>query len=191
MFLEAFAEAGAGSEEQGADGGFGAVEDGGDFGDAEFIDGGEQEGVAFGFGKALDFAEGGGDLAGVGEGLVGGNGAGDEGGGEGFVELVGTDATAAVDGEVPGDADEPDAKVADGGKLFLVFEHAEEGVLDDVFGFGTVAEDGMGDAEEQGRVSLDERGEVRLRCGFLGDKRHVPMPFPVAGQLQPTARRHD
>ena len=119
ILLEPFAEAGAGAEEQGADGGFGAVEDGGDFGDAEFVDGGEEQGVALGFGEALDFAEGGGDLAGVGEGLVGGNGVGDEGFGEGFVELVGADAAAAVDGEVPGDADEPDAEVADCGELEL------------------------------------------------------------------------
>ena len=93
------------------------MEDGGDLGDAELVDGGEQQGVALGFGEALDFAEGGGDLAGVGEGLVGGDGVGDEGFGEGFVELVGTDAAAAIDGQVPGDADQPDAEVADFGEL--------------------------------------------------------------------------
>jgi hypothetical protein len=122
---------------------------------------------------------------------IGGDGAGDAGFGEGFVELVGTDAATAVDGEVPGDADEPDAEVADGGKILLVFKDAEEGVLDDVFGFGTVAENGMGNAEEQAGVGLDERRDVRLRGSFCGDKRHVPIPFPVAGQLQPTARSHD
>ncbi len=100
--------------------------------------------------------------------------------GEGFVELVGADAAAAVDGEVPGDADEPDAEVADVGELELMFENAEEDVLDDVFGLGAVAEDGVGDAEEQRGVGLDERGQVGLRCGFRGDKRHVPSPFPVA-----------
>src|SRR6202042_3746155 len=103
-FLEPFAEAGAGAEEQGADGGFGAVEDGGDFGDAELVDGGEEQGVALGFGEGLDFAEGGGDLAGVREGLVGGSCTGYEGFGEGLVELVGADAAAAIDGQVPGDA---------------------------------------------------------------------------------------
>ena len=61
--------------------------------------------MALGFGEALDFPESGGDLAGVGEGLVGGGGAGDERFGEGLVELVGTDAAAAVDGQVPSDAD--------------------------------------------------------------------------------------
>ncbi len=66
LFLEAFAEAGAGAEEQGSDGGFGAIEDGGDFGDAEVVEGGEEQGVAFGFGEALDLAKDGGDLAGVG-----------------------------------------------------------------------------------------------------------------------------
>jgi hypothetical protein len=74
-------------------------------------------------------------VAGVGEGLAGGCGAGDEGGGEVVVELVGTDAAAAVDGEVPGDADVPDAEVADGREIELVgfagvLQNAEEGVLD-------------------------------------------------------------
>ncbi len=143
--------------------------------------------MALGFGEALDFAEGGGDLAGVGEGLIGGDGAGDEGFGEGFVELIGADAATAVDGEVPGDADEPDAEVADGGELLLVFEDAEEDVLDDVFRLGAVAEDGVGDAKEQAGVRLDERGQGGLRWSISGDKRHVPMPFPVAGEVQPTA----
>lgn len=184
-FLEALAEAGAGAEEQGSDCGFAAVEDGGDFGDAELVEGGEEKGVALGFGEALDLAEDGGDLAGVGEGLVGGCGAGDERGGEGLVELVGADAAAAVDGEVPGDADEPDAEVADGREFELMFEHAEEDVLDYVFGLGAVAEDGVGDAEEERGVGLDECGEIGLRCGGLGgDECHVPFSFPVA------ARRH-
>ncbi len=184
MLLEAFAEAGAGAEEQGADGGFGAVEDGGDFGDAELVDGGEEQGVALGLGEALDFLKRRRDLAGVGEGLVGGCGVGDEGRGEGLVELVGADAAAAVDGEVPGDANEPDAEVADGGELLFVFEYAQEDVLDYIFGFGAVAEDGVGDTKEQRGVGLDERGQVGLRCCFRGDKRHVPSPFPVA------TRRH-
>ncbi len=189
-FSRPFAEAGAGAEEQGADGGFGAVEDGGDFGDAEFVDGGEQQGVALGLGEALDFPKRRRDLAGVGEGLVGGGGAGNEGLGEGFVELVGADAAAAVDGQVPGDADQPDAQVADCRQFEAVFENAEKDVLNNVFGLGAVAKDGVGDAEEQRGVSLDEGGQVRLRLCFRGDKRHVPKPFPVAGQLQPTARRH-
>ncbi len=156
------------------------MEHGGDFGDAEFVDGGEKQCVALGLGEAFEFAENGGDVAGFGEGLVRGDAVRDEGGGEGFIELVGADAAAAVDGEIPGDADEPDAEVTDGGELFLVFEDAEEGVLDDVFGLGAVAEDGVGDAEEQAGIGVDERGEVRLRCGFRGDKCHVPSPFPLA-----------
>ena len=185
-FLEALAEAGAGAEEQGSDGGFGAVKVGGDFGDAEVVDGGEEEGVAFGVGEAVDFAEDGGDVAGVGESLVGGCGVGDEGGGELVVELVGTDAAAAVDGEVPGDADEPDAEVADGREIELVglggvLEDAEEGVLDDVFGLGGVAEDGVGDAEEERGVGVDEGGEIGLRCCKVrGDQSHGPSPFPLA-----------
>jgi hypothetical protein len=39
-----------------------------------------------------------------------------------------------------------------------MFEDAEEYVLDYVFGLGAVAEDGVGDAEEQCRVGLDEGG---------------------------------
>ena len=181
---------GAGAEEQGSDCGFGAVEDEGDFGDAEFVDGGEEEGVALGLGETLDFAEHGGDLAGVGEGLVGRCGAGEEGGGELVVHLVGADAAAAVDGEVPGDADQPDAEIADGGEIEtvgfeIVFEDTDEDVLDDVFGLGAVAEDGVGDAEEERGVGLDEGGEIGLRCcGVRGDQRHVPSPLPLA------ARRH-
>lgn len=161
------------------------MEDGGDFGDAEFVEGGEKEGVAFGFGEAVDLAEDGGDVVGVGEGLVGGRGSGDERVGEGLVELVGTDATAAVEGEVPGDADEPDAEVADGGKFALMFKDTEEDILDHVFGLGWVAEDGVGDAVEERGVGRDERGEIGLRWdGLGGDKCHVPFSFPVA------ARRH-
>ena len=157
------------------------MEEGGDFGNGEFVEGGEEQGVALGFGEAIDFAEDGGDMAGVGEGLVGGCGAGDEGGGELVVELIRPDAAAAIDGEVPGDADEPDAEVADGGEFEAMFENAEEGVLDNVFGLGWVAEDGVGDAEEERGVGVDECGEVGLRCGGVRrDQSHVPFPFPVA-----------
>jgi hypothetical protein len=138
------------------------VKEGGDFGDAELVDGGEEQGVALGLGEALDFAEDGGDVASVGEGLVGGCGGRDEGLGEGLVELVGADAAATVEGKVPGDADEPDAEVADGGEFELVFENAEEDVLDYVFGLGAVAEDGVGDAEEQRGVG----GNEGVECGF-------------------------
>jgi hypothetical protein len=111
--------------------------------------------VALGQREALDFVEDGGDLAGVGEGLVGGCGLGDEGGGELVVHLVGADAATTIDGEVPRDADEPDAEVTDGGEFKSMFEYAKEGVLDDVFGLGWVAEDGVGDAEEEGGVGVD------------------------------------
>ena len=139
--------------------------------------------MALGFGEALDFAKDGCDLAGVVEGLVGGRGAGDEGFGELFVHLLGTDAAAAIDGEVPGDADEPDAEVANGGKFEMVLEYANEDILDDVLGLGAVAEDGVGDSEEEGGVGLYEGGEVGLRCcGVRGGQSHSPFPFPVAAR---------
>jgi hypothetical protein len=39
-----------------------------------------------------------------------------------------------------------------------MFEYAEEDVLDYVFGLGAVAEDGVGHAEEQRGVGVDEGG---------------------------------
>jgi len=109
------------------------------------------------------------------EGLVGGEGAGDEAFGEEVVHLLGTDAAAAVEGEVPGDADEPDAEVADGGELVLmcfalVLQDSDEGVLDGVFGFGAAAEDGVGDTKEEWGVVVDERREIDFRSGGLCDR---------------------
>ena len=95
---------------------------------------------------------------------------------------------AAIDGEIPGDANEPDAEVADGGRFevarfALVFEDAKEDILNDVFGLGWIAEDGVGDAVEQGGVGVDERGDGGLRCGrVLGGQGHGPSPFPVAAR---------
>jgi hypothetical protein len=102
------------------------------------------------------------------KGDVGGCIVADEGVGEDFVELIGPDAAAAVEREVPGDADEPDAEVADFGKSAAMFHDAEEGVLHDVFGFGGVAEDGVGDAKEEGGVGFDERGDGGVRFGGPG-----------------------
>ena len=163
--FEAGAEAGSRAEEQGADGGVGFAEDGGDFGGGELVDGGEEEDVALGFREAVPLAEDGLETLGVLEGLVGGEGAGDETLGEEIVHLLGADAAAAIEGEVPGDADEPDAEVEDGIEGVAAFEDADEGVLDNVFGLGTAAEDGVGDAEEEGGVGLDEGSEVRFRPG--------------------------
>jgi hypothetical protein len=177
-FEEPFAEAVAGAEEQGSGGGFGAVEEGGDLGVGELVDGGEEEGVAFGGGKAVDLAESCGDLAGFGEGLVGGGGGGDEGVGEERVHLVGTDAAATVEGEVPGDADEPDAVVADGWELVLVFQDADEGVLHDVFGLCAVTQDGVGDAEEQSGVGFHEGCQIGGRSfSFRGSQCQVPVLY--------------
>jgi hypothetical protein len=154
--------------EEGADGGFGALKDGGDFGGGELFEGGEEEGLALVFGEAVEGVEDEVHALGFGEGEVGGEVGGNEGLGEEGVDLVGADAALAIEGEVPGDADEPGAEVADGGELVLVLEDAEEGVLDDVFGFGTVAEDGVGDAEEERGVGGDEGGEVELGCAGEG-----------------------
>ena len=44
----------------------------------------------------------------------------------------------------------------------LALEDTDEGVLNNVFGFGRVAQDGERDAVEEGRVIADKRGEVGL-----------------------------
>ena len=54
-------------------------------------------------------------LLGFVEGLVGGGVAAGEGLEEEVVSLLGLAAAAAVECEIPGDADEPGAKIADGG----------------------------------------------------------------------------
>ena len=95
--------------------------------------------MALGFWKGFEFVEHGLELLLFVEGLVGGDGGGDERVGEELVHLVGADAAAAVESEVPCDADEPDAEVADVGQGLLVLEDADEGVLNDVFGFSAVA----------------------------------------------------
>jgi len=118
--------------------------------------------MALGFGEPLDLGEDEADASCFVEGAVGGKALRGEGLGEGFVELAGTDAAATVDGEVPCDAREPDAEIADGGQGVVMFEDADEDVLDDIFGFGGAAQDGVGDAEEQFGVCLNEGGEVDL-----------------------------
>lgn len=158
-FVEPFAEAGAGAEEESADGGFGLVEELGELAGVELVERGEQKDLALGAGEAVDLAEDGLRLLRFDERAVGGHVPGGERAHEELVHLVGSDAAAAVEREVPGDADEPDAEVADVWECALVFHDANEGVLHDVFGFGGVAEDGVGDPEEEGGVGLDERGE--------------------------------
>ena len=74
--------------------------------------------------------------------------------------LLRADAATAIEGEVPGDADEPDAEVANLVEGVAPFEDAEEGVLHDIFGLGAAAKDGVGDAKEEGGVGLGESGEV-------------------------------
>jgi hypothetical protein len=162
-FLESGAKMGAGAEEERADGGVGFADDAADFGGVELVDGGEEQDLALVFGEGVDGAEDGGEALGLGEGDVRGEIRGDERLGEERVHLVGADAAAAVEGEVPGNADEPGAEIADDGELSVVFEDADEDVLHGVLGFGLVAEDGVGYSEEERSVGFNERGEVRCR----------------------------
>ena len=80
------------------------------------------------------------------------------------VGWAGPAAAEAIEGEVPRDANEPDAVVADAGQRCRPLEDTEEGVLNDVFGFGVGVKQGVGDAEEQRGVRLNERGEIDLRA---------------------------
>jgi hypothetical protein len=169
-FLKPLAEAGACAEEQGSHGRFGFAEDDGDLGGAEFFDRGEQEDVVFGAGQALHLAEYAADALGFVKGLMRCCAAGGKVVGEVLVELLRADSAATVDGEVPCDAREPDAHVAYVGEAIAVFEDANKGVLHDVFGLGGAAKDGVGDAEEEARVCLDEGGEVDLGLCALGER---------------------
>ena len=111
--------------------------------------GGEEEGVPFGLGETLDLKEDDGDLLGMAEGGVGGEVVGDEVGGEVGVHLTGLDAAAAVEGQVPDDADEPDAEVSNGDERLAMLDDAEEGFLDDVLGLLRAAENGERHTEEE------------------------------------------
>ena len=172
-----FAQAGAGAVEQGADGGFGFVHDLSDFGGFELLEGAQEQCLALGSGQAVDGLEGSAHLLGFVEGLVGGGGWGDEGSEEGLVGLIGAGATEAVESQVPGDADEPGAEVSDFWEFLSILQDAEEGVLDDVFGFGAVAEEAVGYAEEGGGVGVDERGEVHRGGGGVGGTRERQSEF--------------
>ena len=125
--------------------------------------------MALGFGQALPLAEDGFEAIGLLEGLVSGKGAGDEAFGEEVVHLLRTDAAAAIEGEVPGDPNEPDAEVADPIEGEAVFKDADEGVLDDVSGLGAAAEDGVGDAKGEGGVGPSEDREIKFRPGGTRD----------------------
>jgi hypothetical protein len=87
---------------------------------------------------------------------------------KGFIHLVGPDAAAAIEGEVPGDANQPDAHVAHGGEGEAMLDDAEEDVLDDVFGLGAAAQDGVGDAKEEHSVGRDQRGQIDLGLDGMG-----------------------
>ena len=81
------------------------------------------------------------------------------------LDLFRADAAAAVQGEIPGDADEPDAQVADGGERTPMFEHADEDILHDIFGFASVAQDRVRYTEEYGGVCLDQGRQIEGRSG--------------------------
>lgn len=168
---KAFAEVGASAVQEGADGRLGFVHDLGDFWSGEFVEGGEEQGLALGLGKAIDGVEDALRLLRFVEGLIGWGVATGEGCEDKIVGLIGLGAAAAVESEIPGDADQPGAKIADGGKVVLVLEDAEKGVLNSVFGFRAIAEDGMGDAEESGCMGSDERRQIHLGCGGFGELR--------------------
>jgi hypothetical protein len=163
--LKALAKAGAGAVEQGADGGGRFVEHGGDGRGVELVECGEEKDGALGFGEGVDGGEGG--LQGVvlGEELVGGQVGGDEGVYKTLFELAGRLAAFTVEGEVPGDADEPDAEVVDLGELVLVLQDANEGVLHGVFGLCAVTQDRVGDSKEERGVGVHECGEVDFGPG--------------------------
>ena len=114
----------AGAEEQRANGGFASSEDLRDLGGFHLVNRGEQQDVAFAFGQPLDGGEHKRHAACFVERVVGGEGLRGERPGEGFVQLLGADAPSAVDGEVPGDAHQPDAQVAHIGQRAAMFEHA-------------------------------------------------------------------
>ena len=174
VVFKTLAQAGTSAEEKSSYRGLGLAEDGGDLVGAELFDGREQKDVALLSGEAVQLTEDSVDLLRVFECVIGGSGGGGEGFCEGVVELIGANATAAIQGEIPGDADEPDTHVADLWKGRLVLKHAEEGVLNDIFGIGSAAEDRVGDAKEEGRPGLDECGEVDLRpCTFDSRQRQA------------------
>jgi hypothetical protein len=97
----------------------------------------------------------------------------------------------AVEGEVPGDAYQPDAHLADVLQRGAVFEDADEDILDDVLCLGPTAEDGVCDPEEERRVCLHEGRKVDRRpvsfhgrqsqAAFL-DRRHESLLLRQTGE---------
>ena len=75
-------------------------------------------------------------------------------------------AALAVEDDIPGDADEPDAMVADFAELFSMPENAEEGFLHGVFRLGGISGDGVGYAVESIGILGDERGDGLAGVGF-------------------------
>ena len=92
-------------------------------------------------GQSLELAKDGVNALRLVERLVGRNVACDQAPRKGLVQLLRPDAPPAVDGEIPCNADQPDAQVTNGGQGPAMFEDADEGVLNDVFGFCAAPQD--------------------------------------------------
>ncbi len=77
-------------------------------------------------------------------------------------------APLAVEDQVPGNANQPDAVVTHLGQLIPVTKNAQEGLLHHVFGIGRVARDGISHAVKRGRILMHQRGHpgVRIQLWF-------------------------
>ena len=140
-FLEPLAEACACAEKKCTNCGFTLSQNACYLCGGEVFDCGEQQYVTFGSRHLSISAQDALHALGFVEGVVGRCGLCGEAFGEPLVDLLGTYATAAVDGEVPCDADEPDAHVANVAEALTVFEDADEGVLYDVLGLRGAVKD--------------------------------------------------
>jgi len=106
-------------------------------------------------------------------------------------------AAFLVEDDVPDDADQPDAIIADFAEARLVAEHAQEGFLHGVLGFGGVARDRKSDAVQRGRVlghqrrrssgscsqSFDEQARPRRRAGLQSNSSLLILA-PSAGLIR-------
>ncbi len=87
-------------------------------------------------GQSLDCTKHLADASGFCQSLIGGQIGGDEALGEEIVDLLRVDATAAVEGEVPGDAHQPGPQVYDCSQLRFSLADAQEDVLYHVLRLG-------------------------------------------------------
>ena len=92
---------------------------------------------------------------------------------EEVIHLLGPNTTAAIEREVPGDAHQPYAKIANGGQLAAVLDDADEGVLHNVFGLGPVRQHAPSHGEKLGAVAGNQpRRRITVAppgfCDILG-----------------------